>query len=106
LTRSRAQSRKLHERFFQALNLGHIQLDELWANVKQAQHAVWVWTVCDSKNKNHSSDPTWSANTGYDVFGDTRIEIEIESGLHAGRNFFQQEWAQYFSGEYRITCKQ
>ena len=51
LTRSRAQSRKLHERFFQAQNLGHIQLDELWANVKQAQQAVWVWTVCEVKTK-------------------------------------------------------
>ena len=49
LTRCRAQSRKLHERFFQALNLGHIQLDELWVNVKQAQQAVWVWTVCEVK---------------------------------------------------------
>jgi hypothetical protein len=29
----------------------HIQLDELWANVKQAQQDVWVWTVRDAKTK-------------------------------------------------------
>jgi len=51
LTRSGAQGRKLHERFFKNLSLGHIQLDELWAKVKQAQGEVWVWTVCEAKTK-------------------------------------------------------
>jgi IS1 family transposase len=51
LTRSGAQSRKLHQRFFKDLTLGHIQLDELWANVKQVQQDVWVWTVCEAKTK-------------------------------------------------------
>jgi hypothetical protein len=43
LTRSGEQGRKLHERFFQNLSLGHIQLDELWAKVKEKEQAVWVW---------------------------------------------------------------
>jgi len=51
LTRSGAQSRKLHERFFKNLVLAHIQLDELWAKVKEKERAVWVWTVCEAKTK-------------------------------------------------------
>jgi IS1 family transposase len=43
--------RKLHERFFTALELVHLQLDELWANVRQSQQAVWLWTVCEAKSK-------------------------------------------------------
>ena len=41
----------LHELFFRDLNLGHIQLDELWANVKEKEQAMWVWTVCEAKTK-------------------------------------------------------
>jgi IS1 family transposase len=51
LVRSGVQGRKLHERFFTSLELVHVQLDELWANVKQAEQAVWVWVVCDAKTK-------------------------------------------------------
>ncbi len=51
LTRSGAQSRKLHERFFRNLDLGHIQLDELWANVKEKGQTLWVWTVCEARTK-------------------------------------------------------
>jgi len=40
LTRSGAQSRKLHESFFKDLVLAHIQLDELWAKVKEKEQAV------------------------------------------------------------------
>jgi IS1 family transposase len=51
LTRSGAQSRKLHERFFKDLALAHIQLDELWAKLKEKEQAIWVWTVCEAKTK-------------------------------------------------------
>ena len=51
LMRSGVQSRKLHEHFFRNLSLGHIQLDELWANVKEKGQALWVWTVCEAKTK-------------------------------------------------------
>lgn len=51
LVRSGEQGRKLHEHYFTGLELVHVQLDELWANVKQAEQAVWVWVVCDAKTK-------------------------------------------------------
>lgn len=51
LTRGGLQGRKVHQRFFKDLILAHIQLDELWTNVKQAEQAVWVWTVCEAKSK-------------------------------------------------------
>lgn len=51
LTRSGVQGRKLHERFFVNLELAHVQLDELWAKVKQAQQEVWVWVACEAKTK-------------------------------------------------------
>jgi IS1 family transposase len=40
----------LNERFFKDLNLAHIQLNELWAKLKEEQ-AIWVWTVCEAKTK-------------------------------------------------------
>ena len=51
LSRSGDHSRKLHDRFFIALELFHIQLDELWASVKHAGQEIWVWTICDAKTK-------------------------------------------------------
>jgi hypothetical protein len=50
LTRSGAQSRKLHDSFFKDLNLAHIQLNELWMKLKEEQ-AIRVWTVCEAKTK-------------------------------------------------------
>ncbi len=70
LTRSGRQSRKLNERFFKDLVLAHIQLDELWAKMKEKEQAVWVWTVCLGKNKNHPCDTTRSTHTGYGVLDD------------------------------------
>jgi IS1 family transposase len=29
----------------------HVQLDELWANVKQAQQDLWVWVAVDVQTK-------------------------------------------------------
>lgn len=51
LTRSGEHGHKLRERFFILLDVVHIQLDELWANVKQAQQDIQVWTACDAKTK-------------------------------------------------------
>jgi len=51
LARSGEHGHKLHERFFKVLEVAHIQLDELWANVKQAQQEVWVWVACDARTK-------------------------------------------------------
>lgn len=51
LTRSGEHGRKLHDYFVKDLQLEHIQLDELWAGIRNGQHDVWVWTVCDAKTK-------------------------------------------------------
>jgi IS1 family transposase len=45
------QSKKLHERFMLELDLIHVQLDELWANVKQAEQNMWVWMTSDVTTK-------------------------------------------------------
>jgi hypothetical protein len=51
LTRSGMQAEKLHQLFFQELIFAHIQLDELWANVRQASHEVWLWVATESTTK-------------------------------------------------------
>ena len=42
LTRAGLHAAKVHEHFFQRLRLDHIQLDELWAHVRQESQEVWV----------------------------------------------------------------
>ncbi len=51
LVRSGVQGRKFYERFFIGLDLVHVQLDELWAKVKQAKQDIWVWMACEAKTK-------------------------------------------------------
>jgi len=51
LCRSGMQGKKLHERFMLELVLIHVQLDELWANVKHSTQDMWVWTACDVTTK-------------------------------------------------------
>lgn len=51
LSRSGMHGEKLHQRFFANLELTHIQLDELWANIKQSEQGLWVWVACDAKHK-------------------------------------------------------
>ncbi len=51
LTRSGEHGRKLHDHFVKNLELEHIQLDELWAGIRNEQHDVWVWIACDAKTK-------------------------------------------------------
>ena len=41
----------LHRHFFHHLILHHIQLDELWANVRQGSQEVWVWAVIEASSK-------------------------------------------------------
>jgi hypothetical protein len=47
LCRSGMQGKKLHDRFMLELELIHVQLDELWANVKRSTQDMWVWAACD-----------------------------------------------------------
>ena len=51
LARGGAHGQKLHQRFFANLELAHVQFDELWADVKQSDQEMWVWTACDAKSK-------------------------------------------------------
>lgn len=51
LCRSGMQGKKLHERFLVELELVHVQLDELWANVKEKGQAMWLWIASDAKTK-------------------------------------------------------
>ena len=51
LCRSGMQGRKLHERFMVELDLIHVQLDELWANVKYSGQDLWLWVASDVKTK-------------------------------------------------------
>ena len=51
LCRSGMQGKKLHERFMHELELIHVQLDELWGNVKHLTQDMWVWVVVDATTK-------------------------------------------------------
>jgi len=51
LCRSGIQGKKLHERFMHELELIHVQLDELWANMKRSNQDMWVWVVSDASTK-------------------------------------------------------
>lgn len=51
IQRSGMQGRKLHERFMIELDLIHVQIDELWANVKSGGQDLWLWVVTDLKNQ-------------------------------------------------------
>jgi len=51
LCRSGMQGKKLHERFMLELELIHVQLDELWANIKHSNQDMWVWVASDATTK-------------------------------------------------------
>jgi hypothetical protein len=45
------QAGKVHRHFFHHLILHHLQLDELWTQVRQGSRVVWVWTVVEASSK-------------------------------------------------------
>ncbi len=52
LERGGQHSFRLHERlFFRAVEVGHLQLDELVTRVKKNAERVWVWTAVTAKSK-------------------------------------------------------
>jgi len=51
LCRSGMQGKKLHERFIAELTMVHVQLDELWTNVKEGSQDMWLWVATDVKTK-------------------------------------------------------
>ena len=51
LTRAGLQAGKVHCHFFHHLVLHHLQLDELWTQVRQGSQVVWVWAVVEASSK-------------------------------------------------------
>jgi transposase-like protein/IS1 family transposase len=51
LSRAGEHAEKLHEEFFQEMVFAHIQLDELWADVRQASQEVWLWVAMEANSK-------------------------------------------------------
>jgi IS1 family transposase len=51
LCRSGEQGQKFHERWLVELELVHVQLDELWAEVKHNGQELWVWVASDAQTK-------------------------------------------------------
>jgi transposase-like protein len=51
LCRSGTQGKKLHKRFVAELELIHVQLDELWADVKNGGQDMWLWVAHDASTK-------------------------------------------------------
>jgi hypothetical protein len=81
LARSGAHGRKLHQRFFTVLDLVHLQLDELWADVKQARQDIWFWTVCDAKTKLIPGRSDWTTHAGDGVCRGARTQVQTEARL-------------------------
>jgi len=51
LCRSGMQGKKLHERFMAEVKLVHVQLDELWANLRDRGQDMWLWIANNAKAK-------------------------------------------------------
>ena len=51
LCRGGTHGQKPNESFLVELELVHVQLDELWANVKERGQDVWVWVASDASSK-------------------------------------------------------
>jgi len=51
LTRAGMHAERLHGVFFQEIIFLHIQLDELWANVRHKAQEVWLWVAMEATSK-------------------------------------------------------
>lgn len=51
LTRAGQHAEKLHNAFFHELIFRHIQLDELWANVRHSTEQMWLWVAMEATTK-------------------------------------------------------
>ena len=51
LTRAGLHAEKVHEHFFRGLRFDHVQLDELWANVRRESQEIWVWAAMEATTK-------------------------------------------------------
>jgi IS1 family transposase len=51
LTRAGQHAEKVHAHFFRNLQLGHLQLDELFTTLRDKAHDLWVWVAFDPATK-------------------------------------------------------
>jgi len=51
LTRAGAHSATLHDRWFRALHLPHVQLDEIRTRLRSRAHGLWLWLAIDPISK-------------------------------------------------------
>jgi transposase-like protein/IS1 family transposase len=51
LSRALEHAQILHERFFRALHLPHLQLDELRTRLRSYKHVLWLWLAIDPLTK-------------------------------------------------------
>jgi IS1 family transposase len=51
ITRAGQHSQRLHHRLMRALQLTHVQLDELRLKLRGAAEAVWLWVACEARTK-------------------------------------------------------
>jgi transposase-like protein len=81
LCRSGMQSKKLHERVVAELTLIHVQLDELWANVKNGGEDMWLWVAHGCNHQTHSG----AAGGGRSQETAYAVVHELKGRLAAGR---------------------
>ena len=81
MQRSGQHSMLLHERlFFRAVEVGHLQLDELVTRVKLKAERVWVWTAVTAKSK-----LVLAVHLGRRTFGDAcRLLHQVSTYLAPG----------------------
>lgn len=51
ISRAGQHSQSLHHRLMRALQLTHVQLDELRLKLRGAAEAAWLWVACDARTK-------------------------------------------------------
>jgi hypothetical protein len=51
ITRAGQHSRSLHDQWRRALQLTHVQLDELRLKLRGAAEAAWLWIACDARTQ-------------------------------------------------------
>ncbi len=51
ITRAGQHSHRLHDRLMHALQLTHVQLDELRLKIRGVAEAAWLWVACDARTK-------------------------------------------------------
>jgi hypothetical protein len=85
LTRAGLHAASLHERLFQNLRLGHVQLDELCTKTRQGADALWVWFAVDARTtlRSHRRAESWATHSAGGACGRARSRERVSSRLPA-----------------------